>query len=274
MSNLAVDDPKPRPRGRRAWTIVISLIIVCTLAFKYLSSTHDLTSAIIKGDVSKARWALRFGADVEHLQRWGWGRTNFGESRLTLAAKKGNPEMLALLIDWGADVNKRDGFNDTPLLAVQYSGNLPAVKLLVAAGAKLPPAGSGSRELNLAIGCGHLELVRYLLDQGVSVNAPSQSSYPPVCHAARLGKPDMVRLLLERGATPIGHSTDGREMSARKIAEDEIGSMRSRHEMSRKKEPSPFQAESPIVTDEDIEKAVQPWREIIELIDAHTSQAQ
>jgi hypothetical protein len=266
-------DPKSRPWGWRAWTVALSLLLLGTLTFKYLSSTRDLTDAIIKNDVSKARWALRFGADVEHLQQWGWSGTELSDSRLTLAARKGNPEMLALLTEWGADVNRADGSGSTPLVEVQHSGNLQAVKLLIASGAKLSPPDTGSPELSMAISCDHPELVRYLLDQGVSVTAPPPSGWPPVYLAAMLGKPDMVQLLLDRGAPPVGQSRHGREISAREAAEHEISSRRRHHEESKKTEPSPFQAKAPVVTDDDLEKAVQPWKKIIEMIDAHNEQA-
>jgi hypothetical protein len=251
----------------------LSLLVLGVLTFKYLSSTRDLTDAIINNDVSQARWALRFGADVEHLQRWGWHGEDLGDSRLTLAARKGNPEMLALLIEWGADVNRADGFGSTPLVEVQHSGNLEAVKLLIASGAKLSPPGTGSPELSMAISCDHPDLVRYLLDQGVSLTAPPPSGWPPVYLAAMLGKPDMVQLLLDRGASPVGQSRDGHEISARDVAESEISSMRRRHDESKKSEPSPFQAQSPVLTDEELEKALQPWQKVIEVIDAHNEQA-
>ncbi|MCP3670266.1 MAG: ankyrin repeat domain-containing protein [Gammaproteobacteria bacterium] len=61
------------------------------------------------------------------------------QTPLALAVSLGETEIIALLLQYGADINLRTGFwrDISPLYIAAKNGNLPMVKQLLAAGAKL-----------------------------------------------------------------------------------------------------------------------------------------
>jgi hypothetical protein len=254
-------------RYRRKLVFLLIVIGVGLVAVKHLKSTQDLRAAIIGHDVAAARRALYFGADVEYQQPTGWERTP-GDTLLTMAAQQGQPEMIKLLLDWGADPH-RAGPRVTPLDGAFFSGNLEAVKTLVDAGSELP-VGSNGQPMAQAISQDRADLVDYLLDHGASVSAPHISGYPPLHYAVLLGKPDMVKLLLDRGADPA--ASFGDVPPAREVAERSIEGFRESAAEHRKgaENPGPHQAPpAPPLTEAEIEQAVKKWQDCIDVIDAH-----
>lgn len=60
-----------------------------------------------------------------------------------------------------------------------------------------------------AAGLNRLELLDWLLDQGISVNARSNRGWTALMQAARQGHPEIVARLLERGADPTALNEKG-----------------------------------------------------------------
>ena len=86
---------------------------------------------------------------------------NNGDTALHKAASE---EVVQVLIDAGADVDKRNTNGDTPLCAASSKGALDVVKLLVRAGAGVCAANEeGNTCLMLASLNGHIDIVRYLV---------------------------------------------------------------------------------------------------------------
>ena len=81
---------------------------------------------------------------------------------LLKAARAGERDMLVLLLDYGAQINqKRPGDGMDALAAACLEGQLPIVDMLVARNAAIEP-----QDLSYAIGGGHVEVARRLLDAG------------------------------------------------------------------------------------------------------------
>lgn len=190
------------------------------------------------GDAAKTRLLLDRGAMVN-------ARMRDGTTALVTAARRGNADVVRLLLARGADP-KGDTAERTELLRVVF-GERPDIRPVLAsagidAGSLMPTQGpplttfpsvadaASVRDL-LDLGVspnprgrfpilanavleGHLETVRLLLDRGADPNARGQHNVTPLMMAAAAPRPDpsIVRLLLEKGADV--HARDGNGRSA------------------------------------------------------------
>jgi len=116
---------------------------------------------------------------------------------LHYAAALPTPEIAALLIAHGADVNAEDGFGTTPLLAAAVGSHLATVRLLIAHGANVRASEHVSGQNALMRGIHDVEVARLLLDHGLEVNARDRNGRTALmqCYTAPL-----AGLLIERGA--------------------------------------------------------------------------
>ncbi|MBI2308857.1 MAG: ankyrin repeat domain-containing protein [Rhodocyclales bacterium] len=102
--------------------------------------------------------------------------------------------------------------NTDDLIKAVRSGQLDAVRAVLDAGAAVElNDGQGVPGLPLGIACflGHAEIVRELVRRGAKVNlADNREPISPLSMAIRGGRTDVVRLLVELGATvPPGMQT-------------------------------------------------------------------
>ena len=111
---------------------------------------------------------------------------------LAAAARRGNMDMLALLLKENASMD------EPALVEANYRGNEPAVRLLLDAGIIINATSYGKSAIQTAASRGHKSTVICLLQSGARINTPEQ--YPLLHAAAEHGRPDMVDLLLEAGA--------------------------------------------------------------------------
>lgn len=106
------------------------------------------------------------------------------------------------------------------LLDAAVEGDLVEVKRLIE-GQKVHPDccnADGVTALHCAAGTGHLDLMRYLLTRGASVNVPDEHGWTPLHSAAYNNHRDIAQLLLEHNAdveaedsqavAPLGLPTD------------------------------------------------------------------
>jgi ankyrin repeat protein len=103
-----------------------------------------------------------FGAQVDSVNT-----TRFsGETPLHIVANWGDAEAILILVQNGADINKRgeDGF--TPLHFAAEQNRLDAVKCLVSLGAANLMDDDGDTPLKLARVLGHNEIVQFLEEHG------------------------------------------------------------------------------------------------------------
>ncbi len=86
--------------------------------------------AIKRGDSEAIGKAFEAGLDPDLANKGGW-------TILMLAAMKGNSKIGKLIIDSGADLNKRTAHRDTAFSLAALSGSASFVELLLAEGASL-----------------------------------------------------------------------------------------------------------------------------------------
>jgi ankyrin repeat protein len=91
-----------------------------------------------------------------------------------LASEKGHVEVVKLLLDRGAEIDKQTFF--TALHLASYNGYVEVVKLLLDRGAEIDKQTFGGTALHLASQNGHVEVVRILLQKGAASNIKDSNS--------------------------------------------------------------------------------------------------
>ncbi|OKI45979.1 hypothetical protein A6A29_30265 [Streptomyces sp. TSRI0281] len=134
-------------------------------------------------------------------------RNSVGRTALDLAAYRGHPEVVRLLITAGADPEQQAGEHreSTPLCLAAAHGRTAVVGALIDAGVHLRAQGR-MRWVPLILAAtsgdqGHPQTVTLLLDRGADIDAVMKNR-TSLEWAARFGQVQMVRQLLRRGATP------------------------------------------------------------------------
>jgi len=125
-------------------------------------------------------------------------RTKSGMTPLANAAQRGIPDAVGLLLDKGADPNIADNTGATPLLnAVTSAKGSEKAKLLLARGAKPDVTNAkGETPLYIAVQKDNAELATLLLEKQASQTLATKDGDTPLLLAMRAGKMPFVNLLL------------------------------------------------------------------------------
>ncbi len=219
------------------------------------SATALLLDAIRKDDQASAHWALSSGALLDHRDCFGdtplhfavslqnpcmvrllLGHSalvdsvnNYGATPLHYAiSSSGNEEIVSVLLDAHADINKKDdnGWTAVHLAAVSDLSSL--VRLIVERGADLHALNEDDdTAFHLAFMRGKINSVRSLLESNCDVNEVGDRCKRLVHFASSVSSPDMLKLLVEfkadldvtdeEGLTPLHYAvenTDGYWLAA------------------------------------------------------------
>lgn len=144
-----------------------------------------LAFAIEKNYPTCAKLLLDNGADVD------------GDPYLYIATTLNNTELMSLLLDYGAAVNR--GTNQTPLSYAAKHGYTDALNLLLKHKANL---GYGA-PLHQSIKNGHIECTKQLINAGADLNS-TEGDYgkTPLLTAINNKQTESIKFLLEAGADP------------------------------------------------------------------------
>ena len=163
-----------------------------------------LMTAVAEQDTPTVQALLAEGVDVNTPRA-------DGATALLWAAHWGALDTVDLLLRAGADVHTADDHGVTPLARAAENASLPIVERLLGAGADANAAQtSGLTPLMTAARTGNLAIVRALVDHGAAVNAATiETGGTALMWALAAPHPDIVRLLLDRGADPAQSTTVG-----------------------------------------------------------------
>ncbi len=164
----------------------------------------SIDEAIARGDIADVKRHL---AHTPELAR---GAPGAKLTPLHQAILRKKPEIAALLLESGADVNAPDAANRTPLHMAVERADAPMVQALLARHADTSRRDrTGWTPLHHAAAKNLIEIARLLLDAGADPNFLSELGGTPLHEAAAGAGAEMVQLLLDRGCDPTLHSKPG-----------------------------------------------------------------
>jgi len=155
-----------------------------------------LNFACLKGHANIARLLADSGADINYLL------PKSGNSVLYHACEKGNEEIVSLLLELGADLHRRSNKNWTCLIRAAEFGHANICQLLLQAGAEVDAETEiGSTALTWASQNGHTDVAKVLLRYNCNLHALYFKTCSSLFSACFHGRPEMVELLIEAGAS-------------------------------------------------------------------------
>ena len=153
--------------------------------------------AAISGNSDMISYLISKGADVNQIPHEG-----AGGSALSWASSVGHIEAMTILLKHGADVNKRDVNDWSPIHSAAADGQLDAMKILLENGAHADQVNrTGYRPIHLATETGQTEAIKMLLDVGnVDIESKTIDGDSALTLAAKHMRWDLVKNLTLWGA--------------------------------------------------------------------------
>jgi ankyrin repeat protein len=189
--------PVRRPCSGQPIGDVVELLLRCgakVIQAMTDKGTTSLYAAAQENHVEVVDLLLDGGADINKAQ-------NTGETPLFVAAKKGRVEMVGHLLGGGADINKALDTGETPLFVAAKRGHVGVVGLLLDGNAdvKQTRSSDGATPLYIAAKEGRVEVVHLLLSCGADSKQTMSSRWSSLCVAAWSRHAGVIKLLLLEG---------------------------------------------------------------------------
>jgi ankyrin repeat protein len=203
----------PEARGARGQTA-----LMWAVAQHHADVVNVLLAHHANVQARSAEWGEMMAVPPHGLPLYNRIIPHGGDTALMFAARVGDLESAKLLIDAGANVNDADAWGVSATVMAAHAGFVDLVELLLDRGADPNAAEAGFTALHAAIMRRHTRMAGALLAHGADPNAPLKVWTPtrrsskdynfapelvgatPFWLAARFNEPDIMRLLLARGA--------------------------------------------------------------------------
>ncbi len=185
---------------RRVWPALVAVLWWLSVAAAHAESS---------GPPDPVRFALAVeNGQQEQVAQWlaaGLPADYLGDrigSGLMIAAWQGNVSMMDLFVRHGAQIDLVNRYDEQALQLAAWRGHLAAVRWLLDHGASVRREGSRWSALHYAAFANRPEISRLLLERGAEVNARAPNGSTVLMMAAREGHIDLARQLLAAGADP------------------------------------------------------------------------
>ena len=142
--------------------------------FSLLAHTQELEykmiTAAAKGDKQTVIDCLNKGAKINAKNKARW-------TALGYAIRYKQKDILELLVEKGADVNKTVNTGNSPLYVALMTNNIPFADYLISKGAKIDKKDySGMTTLAWAAKYNNIAVVKYLVEHGADVNSKNTNA--------------------------------------------------------------------------------------------------
>ena len=173
------------------------------------SGENAFLTACEKGDRRSLEILLEFCPSktelINRAKRWG------SRSPLHIASELDNINIVELLIESKASVNKTGKDGETPLYDASWNGNTDTAKLLIDSKASVNKTRKdGISPLWGASYNGNTDTARLLIESKAAVDKPGTNGRTPLCIASQEGETDTARMLIESKAAVDKAQMDGR----------------------------------------------------------------
>jgi tetratricopeptide (TPR) repeat protein len=161
---------------------------------QYVDSRNErdetpLLMACQKGNLEIAQALVEYEADINKKDESGW-------SPLHICASWGHKDLMAFLISKGAKVDVRTREGETPLHIAVIKGNRDAAKVLTDKGADINARTKDLKTpMHIAVQKDDINIARLLLVKGANVNAKDMKGQTPISMAFQIGNHQMVEFL-------------------------------------------------------------------------------
>ncbi|MBI3532988.1 MAG: ankyrin repeat domain-containing protein [Burkholderiales bacterium] len=174
---------------------IFYLYVLYGFSFATAGSYEDYFAAILKDDVPVVSALLERGFDPNTPNP-------AGDRALLIALRVGSTKVIPVLLAQAKlDVEARNRQEESALMIASLKGMTDMVSLLLDKGADVNKP--GWTPLHYAATGGHLQIMQLLLDNHAYIDAASPNGSTPLMMAAMYGTPSAVKLLLEAGADPL-----------------------------------------------------------------------
>ncbi|RDW90052.1 uncharacterized protein DSM5745_01827 [Aspergillus mulundensis] len=145
-----------------------------------------------------------------HLDDWGGFRRSSGMNPLSLAASHGQTHTIKQLLRYGVPPDLTDdSVQQTALHVAALRGFDDIVGILIDSGCSVNAQDAQGLTALACAALGHLDIVQLLLSRGADPNIVSENMETSLCMASLSGNIDIVRCLLDHGATISPSHPDG-----------------------------------------------------------------
>jgi len=194
-------------RARRLAAVLLLPGLLAATAPALASSSEALLRAIVQQQPERVAILLDQGVSPEAASGEGEYR---GKTALMWAAETGQVDVLRMLLQYGAVVDRGNAKGGTALMYAAVAGRTDAIRALVEAGADPNHrVRHGWSPLLLATVKGHVEAVRVLVELGADPHARDVYGWTLLMHATERADTAMMQTLLDLGVDPRAADTAG-----------------------------------------------------------------